>query len=381
MDLTTLTMFFMLIASAIGADTVLHPTSVVLEAAVAGKLDKLSVDAETLNSMLTYEVMRICSTPSVLAAPEIRAGANKGVGMAIAEAVHLQSVAIAMQTMVGYQPEQIKLTLLAEDGVTKLLVSGSGMGGRIRTPPFQEQLILGDGETLTQLVHRAALVGMTRIDPYVTALYLLQSHIEDMDFGHAETLVNQIKAQLPQTPTSYDRSILENLQGIMAVFRDQFDVANDWFHRASNSDPDNAAAALNAGFIDLQVGDYPLAARHIEALLSTRTPQNATLLAMAYITWAAALVGQNDVAAAEHKLGRAVQIDPFNSTAYALWSEIKRRTGDTAAADDLHAQAWAAASAFRYYSEVVALYFQIPVQPGRPLQRVPFSNPATIRFN
>ena len=54
MDVTTLFMVMMLIASAVGVDTVLHPTSVVLEAAVAGKLDKLAVDADALNGMLVY---------------------------------------------------------------------------------------------------------------------------------------------------------------------------------------------------------------------------------------------------------------------------------------------------------------------------------------
>ena len=36
MDLTSLAMFLAVIASAVGMDTVLHPTSVVLEATVAG---------------------------------------------------------------------------------------------------------------------------------------------------------------------------------------------------------------------------------------------------------------------------------------------------------------------------------------------------------
>src|SRR6266700_5946703 len=173
MDLTTLTMFLMLIASIVGVDTVLHPTSVVLDAVVAGKVDKLTVDSETLNDMLTFEVTRICSTQSVLAAPEIRAGRNQGVGLAIAETVHLQSVALALQAQLGYHPEQIKLTLLNEDGAIRMLVNGSGLGGRIRTPAFQEQLTLQPGETLAALVHRAALLGMTRIDPYTTSLHLL----------------------------------------------------------------------------------------------------------------------------------------------------------------------------------------------------------------
>src|SRR5579864_6886887 len=134
MDLTTLGLFVMLLASAIGVDTVLHPDSILLDAAVTGKFDSVVVDAPTLNGMLVYEVSRICSTPSVLAVPEVRGNDNQGVGMAVAKAANLQSIAIALQTQLGYQPERIKITLLSEAGAIKMLVNGAGPGGRIATP-------------------------------------------------------------------------------------------------------------------------------------------------------------------------------------------------------------------------------------------------------
>ena len=64
----------------------------------------------------------------------------------------LGSVAIAFQSQLGFQPERIRLTMLSEDGSIKLLVSGSGMGGRIHTPPFQEQIALQQGEDLPDTV-------------------------------------------------------------------------------------------------------------------------------------------------------------------------------------------------------------------------------------
>jgi tetratricopeptide (TPR) repeat protein len=381
MDLTTLTLFFMVIASAIGLDTALHPASVVLDASVAGKLDKITVDAETLNGMLTYEVMQICSTPSVLAAPEIRAGANKGIGLAIAESVRMQSLALALQSQLGYQPEEIKLTLLGEGDHIEALVSGSGLGGRIRTPPFQMHLVMQQGESLAALVHRAAVAGMIKIDPYITALYLIESHVEDGDFSQAEVLVEAVKTQLPQTPVSYDRSALENLQGIIALHRGQLDVANDWFHRASTSYPEDAASTLNAGFVDVQLGDYTKAERHVENLLATRPPADRTLLTTAYITWGAALLGKEQFDAAQQKAAKASEIDRFNSSAYELQSEIARAKGDAAAADRLHIKAWEVSDTFQYYTEVAALSFRLAFRPDQKLARNPFNNPGTIRFN
>ncbi len=381
MDLTTITMVLTLLASALSVDAVLHPSSVVLEAAVAGPLDKLSVDADTLNTMLTYEVTKICSTPSLLAPPEIRAGANKGVGMAIAESIRLQSLALALQAQFGSRPERIRLTLLTEDGTIKALVSGSGPGGRIRTPPFQEMLVMQPDESLATLVRRAALAGMTKIDPYTTALYLLQEHLGDGDYSAAETLVNAVKRRLPQTPVSLDRSALENLQGIISLFGGRLDEADAWFHRASESDRDNLAAALNVAFVDVHQGRYPEAARRIEALLSVTTSQDKTLLSTAYLTWGVALLGAEDMVGAEQKLRQAVAANPLNPDAYELWSAVQQERGDSADAVRLHAKALETSPSYRLYTEVAALYFRLPLRPTQQLIRSEFNHPDMIRYN
>lgn len=381
MDLTTLAMFLALFVSAVSLDTVLHPTSIVLNASVAGKFDKLIVDADALSGMLTYEVTQICSTPSLLAAPEVRPPGSLGVGLSMAQAVNLQPLAIALQTQFGYQPEEIKLTLLGEDGAIKLLVSGAGLDGRVRTPPFQELLVLQSGESVAALVHRAALSGMTRIDPYITSLYLVRSHTGDGDFSQAEALINQILAQLPPTPISSERSLFENLLGIIAVHRGRLDDAKTLFHQAAAYDPDNAAAELNTDFVDMQTGDYRDAAGHVEMLMRNHPPSNKTLLAAAYMTWGAALLAQGELRQADRNLAKAVEINPLSSATYDLWSDLKQVQGDKEAADRLHAKALEMSSTFENYTAVAALYFRVAWKPGQPLTRNPYGNPGTICFN
>jgi len=381
MDLTTITLFVALVASAIGIDTAMHPTTIVLSASVAGKVNNLVADADTLDSMLNYEVMQICATPSVLKVPEVHPAGKQSVAMAIAEAMRLQSLAIALQSRLGYQPEELKLTLLAEGDVIKLMVSGAGLGGRIHTPPFQELLVLQPRESLAALVHRAALVGMQRIDPYITSLYLLQSPASGGDFGQAEAVINETLAQLPPTPVNFDRSLFENLLGIMALFRGRLDEADNWFHRAVASDPADAAADLNAEFVDMQTGRYRDAALHAEELISTKAPTDATLLATAYMTWGAALLALGDREQAEQKLAQAMRINPENSAAYELASDVERARGDNAAADRLHTRALATSDSFENYAEVAALYERSAWKPGQPLTPNPFGKLGLIRFN
>jgi tetratricopeptide (TPR) repeat protein len=381
MDLTTLSLFVMLLASAIGVDTVMHPDSILLDAAVTGKFESVVVDAPTLNGMLVYEVTQICATPSVLAVPEVRANDNQGVGMAIATAANMQSVAVALQSQLGYQPERIKITLMSEDGAIKMMVSGAGPGGRIETPPFQAQLVLRKGESIERLVHRAALLGMSQIDPYVTSLYLVQSHEADGDFSEAEALIKQTTAALPPAKISFDRSLFENLQGIIELLRGNVDTADSFFHRAGLSNPDNAAALLNAGFVDMQLGRYRDAIQHVEPLLTGRQPTDKLLLSTAYMIRGAAMLVTGDAKQADQDVALAVAANPRSAPAYTLWSEVKRAEGDATAADAFHVKALNRAGNVGNYTEVAALYFQLSWKPGQPLTRNQFAIPGMIRFN
>src|ERR1700680_750492 len=94
---------------------------------------------------------------------------------------------------------------------------------------------------------------------------------------------------------------------------------------------------------------------------------NNVLLATAYMTWAAGLLGLHDVPAADRMLAKATQIDPDSSSAFGLWAEAKRLASDGAAADKLDRTAREASSKLENYSEVAALYFQLAWRDNQPV--------------
>src|SRR5262249_3145942 len=230
MDLTTLTMVVMLMLTALGIDAVWHPPEVVLQSSSAGKLDKITIDEAMITNVVSSEVDRIAATPTLMGRPRVGLGKQGGIGMAIASAANLQSIAFALQKKAGYEPDQISITLFSEDDTIKVLVTGSG-NQRLRS--FEQQ----KGESVIALLHRAALVGMSRVDPYLTALNLMQRHERDQDFWDAETLIIFAKGQLPPTPISAERSLYENLQGILSLFRGNKDDAHTWLTLRSNPIP------------------------------------------------------------------------------------------------------------------------------------------------
>src|SRR6185503_4614874 len=129
-----------------------------------------------------------------------------------------------------------------------------------------------------------------------------------------------------------ERSLFENLQGILALFRGNQNDAHTWFGLATKSNPKNTAAALNLAFAHLQIGEYRDAAEGMDQLLHEAPTFDRILISTAYVTWGTALLGLHDVNGADHMLAKAVDANPTSAIAWDMWSEVKREKGDAALA-------------------------------------------------
>ena len=169
--------------------------------------------------------------------------------MALFEAIHAQNVAFALQRELGYHPDRIRFALFVENGVMHGLVTGrSHLIGN-----FSQIITPNKGEDLMGFVRRCALWGGSQLAPYSTALYLLQKHAADKDFADLVTFVEHAKSLLPATPISFDRALLDNVLGLVALFRNDPKAARKAFNDAMTADPTNAVPFLNAAFTDLHV--------------------------------------------------------------------------------------------------------------------------------
>jgi tetratricopeptide (TPR) repeat protein len=372
LDLTTLTYIVILLFGFLGVDAVVHHPDVILEAQASGTFEKTTISVDLVDDVLRQEVERISATPTIMTKPVIRVGRLEGLAMSVSEALKMQALAYALQAQVGYRPDEIKLSLYAEGGTAKVLVSGTG---HKRMASFQQLLTLEPGETVIALVQRASVIGMAHIDPYITALSEVQSHADDKDFSDAETVIRFALAGLPPTPVNFDRSLFENLNGIIALFRGDAKTADQWFERAGRSSPDNVVAQLNSAFADMQLDLDEVAVNRVEALLLDHLPTDRILLATAYMTLAAAQLGTHDAAAADRTIAKAIEADPEGSSNYDLWADIKLEMGQELQADALRRKALENSDSFENYSEIAALYFRLAWRDHQPVMRSPFSNP------
>ncbi|HEV2301154.1 MAG TPA: hypothetical protein VGR91_06235 [Stellaceae bacterium] len=377
MDLTTLAAALLLAVGLLGADAVVHSGSVQVSVAPLPKGANLSIDEPSLENEFDEQLNEITTTPSVVNPPEIRSTTDEGLGMAIAEALNVQNVAFALQRQMGFRPDKLRFALFVQDGKMAGLVNGhSHLVG-----DFQNVVTPEKGEAIIAFVQRCALWSASQLAPYSTSLYLLEQHAADGDFQNVVALAQHSIGLLPNTPTSPDRALFENILGLVALFKNDTKTARHEFDDAMASDPKDPVPFLNAAFTDMQFNDYKEAAARMQKLIRVAPPENKVLLSTAYTTWAAAQMGLKDMKSADRLLAVAYTINPHSSTALALWGEEKKEVGDEKMGAHLNHLAKEEASTFENYAEVATLYFHLAWRDNVPVTRSKFSNPGIVTFH
>ena len=377
MDLTTLAGALLVALGILSADAVMNANSVMVEVVAPSKIDKITIDRDTLEEEFDGELFAIADVASVVEPPEIHASRDQGLGVALAKELKLEDVAYALQSELGFKKDRLRLALYLENDSLRGLVSGQST----KVGSFRQVLIPNKDETLLAFVHRCAVWGASQISPYTTSLYLLQKHAADGDFNDVVALVEQSKRKLPATAISFDRSAFDNLLGIVAMFKNDPKSADAIFKQAVADYPGNPVAVLNAGFAEVQQDDYKAAADRMQRLVNESPPANKVLLGTAYSTWAAAMMGQHDLDRADQLLQQATTINPEGSIGWSLWSEVKELKGDKDAAAAYRQRMLTEEASFENYAEVAALYFRLSWKDNEPIMRSQFANPTVVTFH
>jgi hypothetical protein len=377
MDLTTLAAAVVLAFGLLTADAVMNSEDVVVDVVAPPRSDKISIDEATLDQIFEGELHEVSEARSLIQPREIHASRQQGVALALAQSAHVEGVAHALQTEMGYEPDRLRLALFVQDGAVRGMVTGFSRAHG----SFQHLLVPQNDESLPAFVRRAALWGSAQIAPYTTAIHLLQAHSADKDFSGTLALVAEAEDKLPPTPVSLQRSLFENIRGLVFLFQNDSKNAEPVFASAVAADRNNPVAVLNLAFDEIELNKYQAAADRMQRLIGRAAPSNSTLLGTAYMTWAAAELGLHNAPRADVLMAQAMQADPGSSTGYELWSEVKGELGDHTAEAALHHKALEeTADSFDNYAEVAALYFRLSWHDDAPVMHNQFADqaPGTI---
>ena len=376
MDFSTLLAAAVVALGLLTFDTIRHYDRLVIEVTDLPRLDQTSIDRATIEQEVAAELNAISQITSVVVAPEIRTDRDKGIGMAVASFIRLDDLAFALENDLGYAPDRLRVGLFTDNGKLRAVVSGKGR----LVGTFRHILIPAADEGVLNFVRRCALFGASYLAPYRTNLYLIQRGAQTEDFTAAVRLATRIKARLPNVPVSLERSLYDNLLGIVALFQKDLDAAKTHFAAAIADSPSNPVPILNAAFVEIQRGAYAEADARMAELIAQAPPQNPVLLSTAYMTQAAAKLGLRQATEADRLLETATRINPENSSAWDMWGDAKRVLGDAVEAHRLEQKAMEMNDKFENYAEIATLYFRLAWGENAPLTTSPFRNPEVVTF-
>ena len=374
MDLTTLLAGAFILFSALSLDTALHPRDIVLEADRAANLGEVYVTDTMLSAVMKAQTEEIFLTPSVVSKPAIRMSNQKGIGLSVIDALGMSALGNSLQEQTGYRPDRIALHLFNENSTVKVLVTGFEAR---RWGTFEQEVVQVKDERVVSLVKRATIAAMATIDPYMTALNLMRRHIKDKDFKRSEDVIAFAKARLGTARINADRSLLENLEGMIALLNLDVDRARERFQSAIESNPVNHVAVLNLALTLLELDKDAEVEVLVSNMMKQYPPTDPVIQATAYLTLSAAYLGLRQPGPADTAIAKAAELNPTNPTVLAAWAEVKQQMGDKEAAAQLIEKARTAENTHEDYAEVAALYFTLSWEKGEPVLRSPFDTVAT----
>lgn len=374
MDFTTL---FLAVAMTFGLltfDAIRTSGQVILEVAEVPAIEKTSIDQKTVENEFAAELNRVAEIVSIIVPLEIRTQGEVGITRALGSLLKADGLARAIEVDLGYRSDHLRLALFTDKGSLGALVTGGGK----TVGPFRILLRPKDGESLIEFVRRCSRAGSFHLAPYGTTLHMMKVGAAAGDLTVAKDMSERAKAKLPAIPVSFDRSLLENVDGLITLFSGDVAGAQVMFLRAVDSSRQNWVAMLNAAFTEIQLQAFEPAYNRMRDMLARAPARNHILMSTAHMIQGVALLGLNRAKEADALLEKALAVNPDNSNAWYYRAAARAMLDDLAGAEEMRLNAFQTNDTFENYAEVATLYFLMNWRGGSALIESPFRNPSAI---
>lgn len=368
LDLTSLVYALVVGFGIFGLDAVWNATTVKTDFIVSDTLGSAGIRPEFASVVFAREMEAVFSTVSLVRAPSVRSSQDKTFVTILADSIGFKNATAAFQDLFGMEPVAIMATLTSEGSLPRLEVVGEA-GAR---GTFYLSLEAEAGEQTVSLIRRGAVEAATHLDPYHTALYLLDPPAGDPDVERGRRVLDRALAAQGGGAISPDRARLRNLRGIVALLDDDKTLAATLFEQSISDDPELASAHLNLAFTRVEQDRYADAAMIARHVLEVRHRElRPELVASAHSVNGIVAWQQGQYQAAERHFAAAVKAVPAISDAYYYWGRMLNSIGRTEEGAQKIRQGEINLAYFENYPEVAQLYFWMTVEDNVPLQRRP----------
>ena len=360
-----LSLLYLLIATSgiIAADAALNANTVTSRIVVNESSKRAGLTEDVATEAFTQRLSQIFATKSLLRASSVRASNDKSIVTHLAEAARLSDVQAGFQDLLGLDPIRVTGVVLEESGglVFRALCNGRNVACVVRLP-------ITPGETPMDLLHRGAFETAAQLDPYQTAVALLDPEEGEPDPVRARAILEQRLAALPKLPESWQRALAFNLLGVLELLEDKKDVAAERFADAVKAWPAFPIAHLNAAMVHVERDDYA-GALAVLAAMPASANDDPRLAAARHVIAGVALwaLKRHDAAAAE--FNAAAKVFPGTVDAHLYHADMLAELGRPEEAARQRRMGEQNQAAFDNYAELATLYFWMNKDDDQPLKR------------
>ena len=246
------------------------------------------------------------------------------------------------------------------------------------------------GESVVQMIQRAAPQAMLNYEDYLVCLYLVtKANSGDLKIYEAgferpgvEGLDLLIQQRMQLRPTGLAaieardtiaerQAMFTNLRGMLALEQNDIAKASQFFEDALKVRSTFAIATLNLAFVRVHQDRYQDAINLVRPLMESGILQNdPALLGPAYTTWGVAAWGLKKLNEAATAFQSATLANPRATMANLYWSDMLESLGDKTNAAVKRQRAVENSKFFSPYAETAIFYFHLSPHDNTPLTKL-----------
>ena len=348
-----------------------------------------SMSDTVAENIFLNEVADIDSVPTFILKPRVRSTNNPTVVSMIGDMLGLKKLTNLVQNASGIQPLIISGSITkSKDRYQLILVSNVEASKEQRLNLTVETV---QGESVAQMIQRAAPQAMLNYEDYLVCLFLLHQldrgqlaiYEPFLDRPGAEGIDLLIQSRLSEQPNglaalgttdeqSLHYAMFTNLQGMIALHQKDDKKARSLFESVIERRPDFAVGYLNLAFIAIHQDKYQDAIDILQKALDQGLLQHdPALLGPAYTTIGVADWGLKKYDEAAVQFATANATNPHATMANFYWGNMLAERGDKTGADDKHKIAKDNEKYFAPYAETAIYYFLLTPPTRQPWKREP----------
>ncbi len=346
-----------------------------------------SITDTVAENLFLNEVADIAAVPTFEVKPRVRSTNEATVVSMIGDLLGLKKVTLLIQEATGLEPLIINGSITKRNDRYQLVLASNPEAGL--TKRLTQTIETATGESVVQMIRRAAHQAMLNYEDYLVCLYLVgkattrELSIYEPSFDRPgieglDLLIQQRMKVQPEGLAAIEaadqinqrKAMFTNLRGMLALAQSDINKASQFFEEALRIRSTFGIAALNLAFVFVHQDRYQESIDLIRHSVETGVIKDPALLGSAYTIWGMAAWGLEHFKDAESQFKKANDANSKTVMANFYWSEMLDVLGNKPEAAVKRHAFIENSKFFSPYAETAIFFFRLIPNDKAPLTRL-----------